>query len=386
MEEFSCKTRLVCGSGAVSALGQLGCRRLFLVTEAGLAQNGTAQQVADAARCPQVEVFSKAGPEPTVELAAEGTARLRAFRPDLVAVLGCGGTLDCGKAMALLGRGAYSLAAIPTTSGSGAEVTDAAVLLHQKARYPLSDPRLRPDLAILDSDLLAQMPAQLIAESGFDVLAHSLEAYVSRRSGAMTDLLAREAFSSAYAALPASFAGNTGVRLKIHQAAAMAGMAFAQAGLGLCQGLANSLGSLFPVTQGRLKAILLPSVIGCNALAAGRKYAQLARAAGMGGSGESIALCSLKNGLIRLRRELALPETLAQAGVDPRAVWCHAGQITEAALADPCCRDNPMPVEDFVIRRILEEVTGRFRSERSPAAQGLYGWQSVGHSKMAAQL
>ena len=149
------------------------------------------------------------------------------------------------------------------------------------------------------------------------------------------------------------------MRLKVHVASTMAGLAFNQAGLGLCHALAHSLGGLFPVSHGRLNAILLPAVIGTNAHAAGKKYAELARAAGMGGSAESIALRNLKNSLIRLRREMNLPETLAQAGVDPRAVWRSTPQIVQAAMADPCAAQNPMPVEDFLIRRILEEVTGR---------------------------
>src|SRR5699024_5029912 len=105
--------------------------------------------------------------------------------------------------------------------------------------------------------------------------------------------------------------------LKVHLAATMAGMAFTHAGLGLCHAMAHSLGGLFHVPHGRLNAILLPSVIGCNAHVAGKKYAELARAAGMGGSADTIAVRNLKNGIVRLRRELNLPETLAQAGVDP---------------------------------------------------------------------
>ena len=191
------------------------------------------------------------------------------------------------------------------------------------------------------------------------MLTHALEAYVAKGAGVVTDLYAREAFSSAYASLPASYAGNQGVRLKVHLAATIAGMAFTQAGLGLCHAMAHSLGGLFHVPHGRLNAILLPSVIGCNAHVAGKKYAELARAAGMGGSADTIAVRNLKNGIVRLRRELNLPETLAQAGVDPRAVWENVGQIVQATLHDPCCDSNPMMVEDFVVRRILEEVTGR---------------------------
>lgn len=359
MEEFSCKTRLISGSGAVSMLATLQGQRLFLVTDPYFMKNGTAKRIADQAKCQKVEYFDKVQPDPTVELAAEGTARLREFNPDLVVALGGGSAMDCAKAMAYFAKGDYTFVAIPTTSGSGSEVTDFAILTHNKVKHPLVDPRLRPDVAILDSDLLQQLPKGLIAETGFDVLTHALEAYVAKGAGVVTDLYAREAFSSAYASLPASYAGNQRVRLKVHLAATMAGMAFTQAGLGLCHAMAHSLGGLFHVPHGRLNAILLPSVIGCNAHVAGKKYAELARAAGMGGSADTIAVRNLKNGIVRLRRELNLPETLAQAGVDPRAVWENVGQIVQATLHDPCCDSNPMMVEDFVVRRILEEVTGR---------------------------
>ncbi len=359
MERFSCKTRLVAGSGAVAELGELGGKKLFLVTDPYFVKNGMADRVAAAAKCGQTEIFDKVQPDPSVELAAEGTARLKEFAPDLLVALGGGSAMDLAKAMAYFAKGEYTFAAIPTTSGSGSEVTDFAILTHDKVKHPLVDEKLRPDVAILDSDLLQELPKGLIAEAGFDVLAHAAEAYVARDAGVITDLYAREAFSSAYASLPASYAGNKAVRLKVHMAATMAGMAFTQAGLGLCHAMSHSLGGMFHVPHGRLNAILLPAIISCNAHVAAKKYAELARAAGMGGSADTIALRNLKNGLIRMRRELNLPETLVQAGVDPRVLWRSVEQIVKAALEDPCCRTNPMPAEDFLVRRILEEVTGR---------------------------
>ena len=359
MEEFSCKTRVVSGSGTIRMLGKLEKKKLFLVADPFFVKNGIAKQVAEASGCRDVEIFDRVQPDPSVELAAEGTAKLRSFGPDLVAALGGGSAMDLAKAMAYFGKGDYTLAAIPTTSGSGSEVTDFAILTHDQVKHPLVDKRLRPDMAILDADLLQELPKGLIAETGFDVLAHALEAYVAKGSGAITDVYAREAFSSAYASLPASYAGNKTVRLKVHLAATMAGMAFSQAGLGLCHAMAHALGGIFHVPHGRLNAILLPSIVTCNAHVCGKKYAELARAAGMGGSADTIALRNLRNSLIRLRRELNLPETLVQAGIDPRNLWRSADSIVNAAMADPCCKSNPMPVEDFLVRRILEEVTGR---------------------------
>ena len=359
MEVFSCPTRLMAGSGAVKMLAQLGGKRLFLVSDPYFSNNGWAKQIAEAANCQEYVIFDKVQPDPTVELAAEGTARLKEFGPDLLVALGGGSAMDLAKAMAYFAKVDCPLVAIPTTSGSGSEVTDFAILTHDKVKHPIVDPKLRPNVAILDSDLLQQLPKGLIAEAGFDVLCHAAEAYVGKDGGMMTDLLAREAFSTAYAALPASYAGNTAVRLKVHMASTMAGLAFTQAGLGLCHAMAHSLGGMFHVAHGRLNAILLPAVIGCNAHVAGKKYAELARAAGMGGSADTIALRNLKNGLVRLRRELNLPETLVQAGVDPRVLWRSVDAIVKAAVEDPCCKTNPMPVEDFLVRRILEEVTGR---------------------------
>ena len=138
----------------------------------------------------------------------------------------------------------------------------------------------------------------------------------------------------------------------------MAGMAFTQAGLGICHALAHSLGGEFHVPHGRLNAILLPAVIAVNAESAKEKYAAVARAAGLGSSSDTMAVRNLRNALIRLRRQLKLPQTLAQAGVDPRLLRQKKEQILAAALADPCCSTNPAPVTGQLLQSVLEEVTG----------------------------
>ena len=359
MDEFDCRTKIISGAGAVEKLADFGAKRVFLVTDPFFYENGTAERVAAAAKAEAVEIFHEVRPDPTVELAAAGTARLRAFQPELVIALGGGSAMDCAKAMGYFSKTEAKLVAIPTTSGSGSEVTDFAILTHNQVKHPLVDRRLRPDAAILDSDLLAELPPSLVADAGFDVIAHAVEAYVAKDAGVFTDALAREAFRSAYASLPASYAGRQEVRLKIHQAATMAGMAFTQAGLGLCHAMSHALGGMFHVPHGRLNAILLPSIVATNAHVAGQKYARLARFAGIGGSADTVAVRNLKNALIRLRKELRMPETLTQAGIAPREVWECTREIVEATMNDPCCASNPMQVEDFMVRRILEEVTGR---------------------------
>ena len=142
-------------------------------------------------------------------------------------------------------------------------------------------------------------------------------------------------------------------------AAELAQMAVEETGLGLCRAMGNSLSAVFGLPRGKAAAILLPAVIGCNAHGAGQRYAELSRAAGMGGSREEIGVRNLKMGLVRLRRELGLPGTLVQAGVDIRSIWNGGRRVVELTLEDPECRNNPVAVDDFVVRRILEEITGR---------------------------
>lgn len=359
MEVFECRTKIIAGAGAVEALKNFGAEKLFLVTDPYFYENGTAQRVASMAQAKQTEIFHQVKPDPTLELAAEGTAQLQRFDPDLVVALGGGSAMDCAKAMRFFAKTEAKLVAIPTTSGSGSEVTDFSILTHNHVKHPLIDGKVRPDVAILDSDLLRELPAGLVADAGFDVLSHALEACVATKAGLITDALAKEAFCVVYENLAASFAGHQEVRLRIHEGATMAGMAFTQAGLGLCHAMAHSLGGKFHVAHGRLNAILLPAVVSVNAKAAGHKYGAFARAAGMGGSADTVAVRNLRNNLIRLRKELKLPETLAQAGVDSNAVRAMSDEIVRAAMADPCCETNPVPVTENVIRHILEEVTGR---------------------------
>ena len=351
MSEFYCKTKIISGAGAVAALKELKSKKLLLVSDPYFSQNGTAGRIA-ALSGAQTEIFDKVIPDPSVELVAEGVAKLREFGPDTVAALGGGSAMDCAKAMAYFAGGDISLVMIPTTSGSGSEVTDFAVLTHGQTKYPLVDQSLQPDVAILDGELLKSLPKTLVADAGFDVLGHALEAFVASNAGAMTDALAGEAFCTALRLLPESFAGNTAVRGQLHEASTMAGMAFSQAGLGLCHALAHALGAAWHIPHGRLIAVLLPGVIDCNMPACGEKYARLARAAGIPGATDTLAVRNLKNALIRLRKNLSMPATLREAGVTAPDVE----STVKAALADPCCGTNPVKTDPCVVRKVLEAV------------------------------
>lgn len=359
MEVFSCETKIIAGRPAEEVLRELGFSRLLVVADPFFVENGLAKRLAEASGAERWVLFGEVMPDPTVELAARGTAAVKELRPDGVVALGGGSAMDCAKAMVYFAGVEAKLVMIPTTSGSGSEMTDFAVLTHNGVKHPLVDARLRPAVAILDAALLESMPPKLVADGGFDVLTHAIEAYTATDIGYFSGLLAKEAFRTVYALLPASFGGDKLVRQRIHNASAMAGLAFTHSGLGLCHALAHALGGAFHLPHGRLNAMLLPLVIGCNGYSCPERYAQLAQAAGLCGSGGAVGVRNLKNALVRLRRELQMPATLGEAGIHRGQVWSKAESIVEATLADPCCKTNPVPVEEFMVRRILEEVAGR---------------------------
>ena len=357
METFSCTTKIVSGHGAIRELKSLKSKRLLVVAAPFFKDTDVPRRIQAAAGADSVAYFYEVKGEPSVELAAEGTALVQKFEPDTVVALGGGSVMDCAKAMIYFTGRPIPLVAIPTTSGSGSEVTDFSVLTHQGSKHPLVDKALLPAMAILDGDLLHTLPKSIVADAGYDILAHALESYVATGAGAMSKALARDAFITALEKLPASYRGDTGVRQDIHLAATMAGVAFSQSGLGLCHGVAHSLGGRFHIPHGRLNAILLPAVVEHNTAAYGA-YAQVARTAGLGGSADTIAVRNLRNALTRLRKELDLPQTLAQAGISPRALAEQRESLVKAALEDPCCKTNPVPPTENMVRNILSQVTG----------------------------
>ena len=359
MQEFHCKTRIIAGEDALDWLNGRKCRQLLVVADPYFAQSGWAERIANRVQAEKRDYFTKVKPDPTVELAAEGTALMRQIKPDLLIALGGGSAMDTAKAMVYFAGEGVTFVAIPTTSGSGSEVTNFSVLTHGDGKHPLIDSRMQPDVAILAEELVEKLPPSLVADGGFDVLSHALESVAATKADSISRALAGSAFAAAFTHLPASYRGDTRVRGRIHLASTMAGMAFSQAGLGMCHALSHSLGGVLHLPHGRLNAVLLPEVVACNAPGATEAYAEIARLAGLGAGSHTMAVRNLRNGLIRLRRELRLPATLQEAGADMGLLRKNWDNILDTALKDPCLDTNPVPADRGILSRVLEAVTGR---------------------------
>ncbi len=329
-------------------------KRVLMVTDPYFSKSGKAKEIGMKVPGAELRIFDEVQPNPDVALTAKGAAVCMQFRPDLLLALGGGSAMDCAKGIRLAAELPMEFIAIPTTSGSGSEVTSFSVLSRGAVKYPLVDPLLRPDGAILDAELLRELPKGLIADTGMDLLAHCVEALAAKNSSAFTDALSMGGVQVVFRDLAASYGGDLSVRGSVHEAATMAGLAFDHAGLGLCHAMAHVLGGMTHLPHGRLCAMLLPHVMEANAAAVLPKYAHLAQICGFGGATERLSFRNLLAAMNRLRISLGMPASLREAG----ALVENEEAMIAAVLQDPCCKTNPLPVDDKMVHSVWKAVRG----------------------------
>ncbi|GMB09807.1 bifunctional acetaldehyde-CoA/alcohol dehydrogenase [Thermolongibacillus altinsuensis] len=364
--------------------------RAFIVTDPGMVKLGYVDKVLyylrkrpDYVHC---EIFSEVEPDPSIDTVMKGVEMMRNFDPDVIIALGGGSAMDAAKAMWLfyehpdtdfnglkqkfldirkrvfkypkLGQKAQFVA-IPTTSGTGSEVTSFAVITDKKnnIKYPLADYELTPDVAIVDPQFVMTMPKHITADTGMDVLTHAIEAYVSNMANDYTDGLAIKAIQLVFEYLPRAYKnGNDELaREKMHNASTIAGMAFANAFLGINHSLAHKLGAEFHIPHGRANTILMPHVIRYNAtkpkkfaafpkyehFIADKRYAEIARILGLPARTTEEGVESLIQAIIKLAKELEMPLSIAETGVSKEEFESKVDQLAELAFEDQCTTANP---------------------------------------------
>ncbi len=332
------------------------------------------------------EIFSEVEPDPSVETIKKGSDLMQKFKPDVIIALGGGSAIDAAKGMWLfyeqpdadfesmilkfmdirkriykfpkLGKKA-KMVAIPTTSGTGSEVTSFAVITDKEKniKYPLADYELTPDVAIIDPDYVMTVPPAITADTGLDVLTHAIEAYVSILASDFTDGLAAKAIQLVFDYLPRAYrnGNDTLAREKMHNASCIAGMAFTNAFLGINHSLAHKLGGEFHIPHGRANAVLLPYVIEYNAqkptkfvsfpkyetFIADKKYAEIAKALGLPAATTEEGVSSLIGAVRGLMRELNMPATIEECKVDARKFREKVSELADRAFEDQCTTANP---------------------------------------------
>ena len=329
--KFHMPTAIIFAQGAISGLGeiahgQLHSSRPLVITDRGIIGSGIAEKaMSQLAGAP---VFDEVEPNPRHTTVDRGGEIARKYKPDLIVGLGGGSVLDAAKAISLLvtnpgrieefeGREKYRLPpipvlAIPTTCGTGSEVTWVSVITHTGRKFKMSikGPRLYPVVALVDPDLLVTLPRRLIGSTGLDALTHAIEAFTAKPATVFTDALALEALRLIFRYLPEAcqdIQKNSAAREKLMLGSLLAGMAFGNSDVGAVHCLAESVGSLYDTPHGVANAVFLPAVMEFNLEAAEAKYARIARVAGIeAGSGREAALRLIAR-IREISRDLSIP-------------------------------------------------------------------------------
>lgn len=364
--------------------------KAFIVTDPGMVKLGYVDRIlhylrqrTDYVHC---EIFSEVEPDPSIETVEKGAAMMRSFEPDCIIAIGGGSAMDAAKGMWLfyehpdtdflglkqkfldirkrvfkypkLGNLAQFVA-IPTTSGTGSEVTSFSVITdkNQNIKYPLADYELTPDVAIIDPQFVMTVPKHVTADTGMDVLTHAIEAYVSIMANDYTDGLAIKAIQLVFEYLPRAYRNGSDevAREKMHNASTIAGMAFANAFLGINHSLAHKLGAEFHIAHGRSNTILMPHVIRYNAkkptkfaafpkyesFVADKRYAEIARILGLPATTTEEGVESLVQAIIKLAKEMDIPMSIKENGVNEKEFESKVDYLAERAFEDQCTTANP---------------------------------------------
>ena len=369
---------------------ELGRKKVFLVTDTFLYNNGYTRPITDALDEMGIihATFYDVAPDPTLECARRGAEQMRSFEPDCIIAVGGGSAMDAGKIMWVLyehpeadfqdmamrfsdirkrvytfpkmGQKAYFIA-VPTSAGTGSEVTPFAVITDERTgvKYPLADYELMPDMAIVDADLMMNAPRGLTSASGIDAVTHALEAYASMMATDFTDGLAVRALQTIFAYLPRAYdngANDPVAREKMANAATMAGMAFANAFLGVCHSMAHKLGAFYHLPHGVANALMISEVLRFNAAEAPakmgtfpqydhphtlRRYAEVAEALGVAGDTDEEKLAGLIEKIESLKARVGIKPSIRDYGVDEGEFLARLDEMSEQAFDDQCTGANP---------------------------------------------
>ena len=409
MQWFKIPDKIYFEAGSIGYLEKMpDIERAFIVTDEGMVKLGYVDKILYHLRKRQhyvhSEIFDEVESDPSFDTIMKGVEVMNNFKPDVIIALGGGSPIDAAKGMWLfyehpdadpeglrlkfmdIRKRTYKfpklgtkckMVAIPTTSGTGSEVTSFAVITDKKQnkKYPLADYELTPDVAIVDPDLVMSLPKTVTADTGMDVLTHAIEAYVSNMASDFTDGLAEKAVEIVINYLEKAYddGNNKEAREKMHNSSTIAGMAFTNAFLGINHSLAHKLGAEFHMAHGRINAILLPYVIRYNSskptkfvsfpkyeyFIADEKYYELAKKVGLKAGTKEEGINSLIEKIEELNKHMNIPSSFKEAGIDEQEFLSKVDMLADRAFEDQCTTANPrLPLVSELKQILLDSYYG----------------------------
>ena len=373
MKTFEMKTAIHFGDNALDRLSEVPYQKILIITDPYIAQSSMIDLITAPLKKAgkSYDLFTDVVPDAPVDKIAKGVEKFLAYQPDAVVVVGGGSAIDSSKAirefaMKINPYGKVGLIAVPTTSGTGSEVTSFAVVndTDSRMKYPLVSDSLTADEAILDAELVRSVPPSVTADTGMDVLTHAIESYVSEAHNEFSSALAEKAIEICGVFLLRAYLDGNDMhaRQKMHVASCLAGLSFNTAGLGITHSMAHQLGALFHVPHGRANAMLLPHVIEFNAdidkhsrsrkeyLPAVKRYANIANVLGLSNYNKVMSVRSLVNWIQFMMKEMNIPLTIQEMGtITPDAYFLAIDKMADK----PCRIPARLPTPEYRPRKIL---------------------------------
>ena len=375
MKTFEMKTVIHFGENSLDRLRDIPYQRVLIITDPFVVQSDMIHLITEPLNKggKDYDIFHNVVPDAPVDKIADGVKKFLSFQPDVVVAVGGGSAIDSSKAirefaLKINHNADVGLIAIPTTSGTGSEVTSFAVVndTEAKVKYPLVSDSLTADEAILDAELVKSVPPSITADTGMDVFTHALESYVSLDHNEFSSALAEKSIEICGVFLLRAYLDGTDMhaRQKMHVASCLAGLSFNTAGLGITHSMAHQLGAMFHIPHGRANAMLLPHIVEFNSninkhsrsqkeyLPAVKRYANIAHILGLSNYNKVMSVRSLVNWIQFMLKEMNIPLTIQEIGtITPDAYFAAVDKMAEAALADACTPTNPrVPTKEDIIR------------------------------------
>lgn len=365
MKSFEIKTKIFFGDQALDRLKELPYERVLVITDPFVVQSKMIEMITTPLKEANIhyDIFKEVVPDPPIEKISEGVKTMLAYKPQAIIAVGGGSAIDSSKsirefALKVDNYGHVDLIAIPTTSGTGSEVTSFAVVSDRAAerKYPLVSKSLTPEETILDAELVMSVPPAITADTGMDVLTHAIESCVSIERNEFATALAEKAIEICGVFLLRAYLDGHDVhaRQKMHVASCLAGLAFNSTSLGLNHGMAHQLGAMFHIPHGRANAMLLPHIIEFNSdinkhsksrkeyLPAVKKYSTVAQILGLSSYNKIMTVRSLVNWVQFMMKEMDIPLSISQMKtISEEEYFAKIDEMADAALADGCTATNP---------------------------------------------